>query len=259
MAFISDNLRYHYSGGSSNASAPASLGGVRSSIIVPSQTVQTPPNIGGVTIQSATNNAQGIGILAWASATNAMSWQPPGSLYTYTTSIPSDGTYTLGGSDGWLIVTIVKASLPLTYTIDSLAVSYALSNVFSNVSALNSLVGSVTYRCIYLVNNNGTIGTTAGKVWVGQLTTGPDEIDIGVSATGAGDGVTTGLAVTIANENTAPAGVTFSRPLSYSTGLALPDLAPGQSVGIWQRRTVPENTIGDIAYNTCALSVAVIA
>lgn len=48
-----------------------------------------------------------------------------------------------------------------------------------------------------------------------------------------------GVAVTIADENTAPVGVTFEEPEDVGTAIDLGELAPGESVPFWERRVVP--------------------
>ena len=45
-------------------------------------------------------------------------------------------------------------------------------------------------------------------------------------------------AASIANEGTAPAGVTFSRPTTKGAGLSFPDIPAGGYHGVWIRRTV---------------------
>jgi hypothetical protein len=49
------------------------------------------------------------------------------------------------------------------------------------------------------------------------------------------------MAGPLANEKTAPSGVTFTRPTSKATGLALGDLPAGQYRGVWIRRTIEED------------------
>jgi hypothetical protein len=47
-----------------------------------------------------------------------------------------------------------------------------------------------------------------------------------------------GTATTIATENDAPSGVTFSAPTSKATGLTVPDLAPSDYINVWVKRVV---------------------
>lgn len=55
-----------------------------------------------------------------------------------------------------------------------------------------------------------------------------------------------GVAVTVADENTAPVGVTFSEPSEVGEALDLGALGPGESVAFWQRRIIPvRNTTGN--------------
>ncbi len=58
-----------------------------------------------------------------------------------------------------------------------------------------------------------------------------------------------GVAVTVVDENTAPAGVTFSSPSSEAPdGLSLGQLDPGESAAIWERRIIPtRNTTANAA------------
>jgi hypothetical protein len=255
MAFTADNIRFHYSGGSANSSGSASLGGVMSSVRVSSQLVSAPVAVTGVSITAAYNNAQGVGILTWSSATSTLSWQAPSSAATYSVVVAAPGSYTLGGSEGSLTVT--TSTMPVSFRTDNLNVSFANNNVFDSVAAIDSLIGSVEYRCLYVKNTSTEAPATDVRVWIKALTSGPDEISIGVDPAGVGNGSTTGIAALVATEVTPPAGVVFTTPLGYSTAIALGTLAIGQSAAFWERRIVPANTIGNITSNTSTISVAV--
>lgn len=55
-----------------------------------------------------------------------------------------------------------------------------------------------------------------------------------------------GVPLTVANENTAPVGVTFSTPLTEAAAIELGELAEGECVAYWERRTIPSrNTTSD--------------
>jgi hypothetical protein len=107
------------------------------------------------------------------------------------------------------------------------------NSIWDNVSGTEKTTGDVEYRCWYLHNNSSST-LVATVIWISSQTdsTG-DVIDIGLDPIGKN-----GTATTIANESTAPAGVTFSRPSSFNAGLILGDLAAGQHYAIWERRTV---------------------
>lgn len=256
MPFSISDIKFRYSGGAANSLPNASLGGVMSSVAVVSQSASSPINITGLTVLTAVNNAQGVGLLSWSPSSNSLSWQPPGSPATYTTSgVTVNGTYTLGGSDGTLVVQVVYAAMASIYKQDSLTITLASQNVFDSVSPINSLVGSVEYRCLY-ISNTGTTTVNDVKVWIKTQTTGPDDLDIGLDPAGVGNGSTTGVAVVTALETAAPAGVVFTRPLTYATGLSVGTLAPGDGIALWERRTVPAGTTGNVTANTSTIGVA---
>lgn len=115
----------------------------------------------------------------------------------------------------------------------------ALNNLFDNVSAGEATSGRVEYRCVYITNTNNTdtIGTVV--VFMGGLTPSPTStLDIGLDPAGVGDGAATGVAATVSSETEAPAGVTFSSPVTEGAGLAVGTLGPGQGIALWCRRTI---------------------
>jgi hypothetical protein len=116
----------------------------------------------------------------------------------------------------------------------STAVSTSVDGLFDAVTAAQAAAGLVEYRCIYLHNANASDTMTAARVWINANTplAGTDlAIGVGTAAVNATE-------QTIANEATAPSGVTFSSPSTAGSGLALGDLPPGQHRAIWLRRTV---------------------
>jgi len=257
MAIEVNDIQFWYSGSGSTGGS-TSLGGVISSTRVGSQLATPTSGITGVTINWALNNAEGNGLLSWSKSTNTIGWKPPGSLNTYLMVLSVNGTFTIGGTDGQLVVTIVFASLPVIYTQDTTSIANQLNKVFDSVSAANSLVGKISYRCLYVKNAHATLTASGVKAFIAQLTTGPDEIEIGLDPAGIGNGSSTGVATTIANETTAPAGVTFSSPTAAISGLqpGAGSLTPGQVFALWEKRTVVPNTTGSITQNSSKIGVA---
>lgn len=111
------------------------------------------------------------------------------------------------------------------------------NNLFDNVSSAEAATGDTEYRCWYSKNNHGTLTLGDARAYISQATTSADdEIDIGIAAAAV-----SATETAVANENTAPASVTFSRPTTYAGGLAInttTGLAPAAYRGIWVRRTV---------------------
>ena len=114
-----------------------------------------------------------------------------------------------------------------------------LQKLFDDVSSGEASSGDTEYRCYYVYNDNATDTVSTIRVYILEETPSADTvIDIGLDPAGVGDGVSTGVATTIANESTAPAGVTFSHPLTFAAGLDTGSLGPGEAQAIWVRRTV---------------------
>lgn len=115
-----------------------------------------------------------------------------------------------------------------------------VANLFDNVSYAESVAGDIEYRCFYLKNTNGTDTVTAVLAWIqSQTPSGSTVIAIGLDPAGVGNGSTTGVAATPADENTAPSGVTFSTsPVDAASGLAIGTMTAGQAIAIWIRRTI---------------------
>lgn len=115
----------------------------------------------------------------------------------------------------------------------TLFVSGNLHNLFDQVSSAEAAAGDVEYRCVFALNNDGLASLTSAYVQLQAETAGGSSILVGLDPIGVtAKGAAGAQAATVANENTAPAGVTFGAgPLSIGT------LAPGQVIGVWVKRT----------------------
>lgn len=110
------------------------------------------------------------------------------------------------------------------------------SALFDDVSSAESAAGDVEYRCIYVHNNHGSLTLQNAVLWIQTNTTG-NRIAIGV-----GSSAVNGTEQTVANEDTAPSGVTFSQPASKGAGIALGNIPAGQHRAVWERRTIAAST-----------------
>lgn len=125
-----------------------------------------------------------------------------------------------------------------------------LHDIFDLVSGAERLAGDIEYRGIY-VRNEGADTLFGAVIWISSDTTAAfTELDIALAA----EAVNATMA-TIANESTAPGGVTFSHPSTEGTGLSIGDIPAGQMKGIWLRRTVSAGSTAQ-ASDTCQISVA---
>lgn len=108
----------------------------------------------------------------------------------------------------------------------------SLHDLFDAVSGDENAESDVEYRCVYYQNDHATLTTSAGKLYISSETASGADLAIGLDPAGA-----SATATTIADEDTAPAGVTFTSPTTKAAGITMPDLAPGAYIGVWFRRT----------------------
>ena len=110
----------------------------------------------------------------------------------------------------------------------------SIDGLFDATSAAEAVAGRIEYRCVYLHNANGTDAMTDARVFVQANTPlAGTTLDIGI-----GTSAVNGVEQTIANETTAPSGVSFSAPTDAASGIVLGNIPAGQHRAIWLRRTV---------------------
>lgn len=112
--------------------------------------------------------------------------------------------------------------------------SNAASNYFDDVSSAEASAGDTEYRCVYVHNNHGTLSLIGAKVFI-QTNTPSSDTDVAI---GLGSSAINGTEQTVADESTAPTGVSFSAPTTFAGGLTIGDLASGAHKAVWVRRTV---------------------
>ena len=120
------------------------------------------------------------------------------------------------------------------------------NDLFDDISGAENAASTVDYRGLFVHNSNGANALQNAVAYISAETAGGASIAIGADPTAASViGSASAQAVQIANETTAPAGVTFSSPTTLATGIVLGNIPTGQCKGWWARRT---------AANTAALS-----
>ena len=121
------------------------------------------------------------------------------------------------------------------------------SSIFDNVSSAEALAGDTEYRCFYVHNDHATLSMLSPKVWVQANTPSGDttvEIGAGTAAVNANE-------QTVADETTAPTGVTFSAAANEGAAITLPDIPAGQHKAVWIKRIV--NSVAAAASDTFTL------
>lgn len=229
------------------ASLPA--GNATDSIAINKKKPSAPTNTTGVRINWASlRNANGAGTLTFTKATNTLQWTPPGGTIGVGVVFTTNGTAILEGGDNIeksIEITVTFASLPAANTTDSIVVSSIsgslLNNVFDDVTSTEASAGDTEYRAIAMKNTHDIESGVSPKVWLVPISGNPtpasgDTWEIAIEAPSSQPA---GFAQTIATEDTAPTGLTFSAPLTEAAAIVIPiNLAPGQIYFIWRKRIV---------------------
>ncbi|MBV2125749.1 MAG: hypothetical protein KUF75_11400 [Candidatus Thiodiazotropha sp. (ex Ctena orbiculata)] len=117
-----------------------------------------------------------------------------------------------------------------------------LHNLFDIVSGAESSAGDAEYRCLYVRNNSAQ---TLINAWVCVITESPsadsDEL------IGLGTSAVNGTEQTVADEQSAPAGVSFAQANGEANALAIGDIPAGEHKAIWVRRDI---SAGAVAVNS---------
>lgn len=134
--------------------------------------------------------------------------------------------------------------------------STALNNLFDNISGAENAASDVEYRCFFVHNAHATLTLQSAVVYLsGGDPAGGANVAIGVDTTAASAiGSASAQALQVADEGTAPAGVSFSTPTTAGTGLALGNIGPGQCRAVWVRRAAANTAAVNAETVTIAVS-----
>ena len=161
---------------------------------------------------------------------------PSDILYKYAVTSGSAGNSTAGSASSSLGKYISTTTIP-----DATA-----NAVFDDVTGAENAASTVDYRCVFAHNSNASNALENAVVYLSAEVAGGAAIAISFDTTAASViGSASAQALQVANETTAPAGVTFSSPTTLGTGVALGTIPAGQCKAFWVRRT---------ASNSAALS-----
>jgi len=112
------------------------------------------------------------------------------------------------------------------------------NGLFDDVTGAENAALDVEYRCWFITNTHATLTLTAAKTWLSAEVAGGTDVAIGLDPAGVVAGnLGTAQAATVADESTAPTGVTFSAPTTEGAALTIGDIAPGGCQAVWARRT----------------------
>ena len=221
--------------GNAQTNPNASLGGKRSGTILRSLSSPAPANITGVTVVDVSANCgAGNATLAFTLTGQTLAFTAPGDTAGTAVAVGVSGTYEVysGTASKYIIVSVVSASLPGSNKSDTIALTNLIDNFFDSVSSAEAVAGSTEYRAL-MVKNDSANTMYGAVVWLAQNTPFPnDEIWVAIEAPAAN------AIQSIANETTAPTGLTWSLAASEGAALSIGNLAAGACYGIWLKRIV---------------------
>jgi hypothetical protein len=111
-----------------------------------------------------------------------------------------------------------------------------LDNLIRSTTGPEGESGITLYACLFIANKHASLTYQAVKVWLSSQTAGGGTLSIGLDPAGvvAIDAMTAQAEV-IADEETAPTGVTFTAPTSVDDALSIGDIAPDECQAVWVR------------------------
>jgi hypothetical protein len=117
------------------------------------------------------------------------------------------------------------------------------NDLFDDISGAENAASTSDYRGLAILNNNTANVLANAAAYISSEVAGGASVAIGADPTGSlAKGSASAQLVTIANETTAPAGVTFTSPTTYAGGVALGSIAVGFVKGLWIRRAAANSS-----------------
>ena len=223
----------YLSGGASNTNPNASLGGVISATKLYGQAVSySTTSMAGITLLDGASLPANVDLHFDFSTSELYVTESPqfGTEIRVDVSVDDEYVLHMPGDDSTMTVSVVSASLPAADEMHTVSASAILHNLFDLVSSAESKIGDINYRHVYFKNITPSV-IRFGVSVLSQLN-GMDYIEIGVENSTAGTTDTL-----LANESTAPVGVSFSAP-TYAGFSTLLEADPNLHVGIFLKRTV---------------------
>ncbi|MBI5178813.1 MAG: hypothetical protein HZA04_06095 [Nitrospinae bacterium] len=221
--------------GNAQSDPNASIGGNRSGTILKSLSVSAPVNITGVAVADASADCgAGTATLTYFNAGKTLAFAAPGDTAGAAVNVTAGGTFELYSATAgkYLIITVTAASLPALDKTDSLTFATLFDNLFNSVGSGQAQTGITQYRAL-IVRNDGAYTMYGAIAWLAANTPfADDEIQIGIEPLNAG------AVQTIANDATAPTGVTYTLAANEAAALSLGNLSAGGGYGIWVKRAV---------------------
>ncbi|MDH5542992.1 MAG: hypothetical protein OEY64_08530 [Nitrospinota bacterium] len=234
-----DHLNIYLTGvatdGDPQSNPSASLGGKRSGTVLKSLSASAPSNVTGVVINDVPSpSGAGSATLGFTFTGKLLAYTAPGDTAGPGVDVSADGSYVLYSDTAtkYMIVTVTSASLPASNQSDSIALATMSENLFDNVLSGEAAVGRTEYRAV-MVKNDSAAAMNSMKVWIETNTPFADDaVEIAIELP------VSNAIQSIANETTAPTGLTFYTAAGEANALSIGNLAAGAVYGLWIKRVV---------------------
>lgn len=113
-----------------------------------------------------------------------------------------------------------------------------IHDLFDAISGAENTASDVEYRCVFVHNTNASLSLQGPVLFVPSEVAGGANAAIGLDPVGVVSATSAATqAERVADEGTAPTGVTFSTPTTEAAGLVVADIPAGSCVGVWIRRS----------------------
>jgi hypothetical protein len=231
-----DALGLFLTGGASNGDPDLSLGGARSSAKARGLGVIVSSPIPGIKIENVYPACEeGEGSLSVGSDGASLLFTPPDGLEGEAVPIGVGERKIVTGEDPEKAIRVYRESgYPdlVAGRLSTLKFLNAMNGVFGqgNLTSAQRAAGRTTYRAIMLY---GQANVEQLKLWMPPV--GGSQAVFSL----ASESPVAGVIQTIANETTAPTGVTWVTPTTEAGALLIPLVGLGGSMGLWVRRVFP--------------------
>jgi hypothetical protein len=241
-------LRTKLSGGAANADASLSIGGVKSVIDLSSLTYSRPPS-SKISVTRITGTGVADITLSLNGGGGAQATASSGGVTVNLTMGQGTKDYVMELPTNKVYFTMTSAFNDFdNFTYNLTALAQPVENLFDNLTGAEVSGNSTDYRCIYLENNHATEEYTAVEI---SMSLQPTDAYEGFYTFGEGTSNGTGTEPAIADDATAPTGVSFTQPLTLTS-----PIAPGQHKAIWIKRfSVAGTPVATAAVSQAQISI----
>lgn len=231
-----DALGIFLSGGANNSDPDASLGGAVSTTRVRGLGSRLVTPIPALILEEAyAANGEGTGALT-IDTSGDLAWTPPGGSAGTPVTIAAGETKIVAGSDSSKAVRVTREAGLAWTGADAPQLVAPMNGWFGmgNVSSAERVAGKTTYRAVIL-SAVGAGDVLDPSAWFPAV--GGAQATYSVAFEAAPGGVIQ----TIADEETAPTGLSWSSPTTEGGATVGSDIPTGEYLGMWIRRVFPSS------------------